>query len=246
MKRVDEAWKTDEQVRFFLEGVRAAIPFSEAQLDTMMRLLSGLNVENFLDLGCGDGILSARILGTYPGARGVLLDLSPPMLGKAKKSLSSHGNALAFIEADLAGGDWPGAVRERAGAPGFDAVVSGYAIHHLADESKRRVYAAVFKLLRDGGIFINMDHVAPPSPRVHAISNALFIESLRAYHEAEGGPGDFEKVKNIFLKRVSGEGKVLAPVCEQCRWLEEAGFEEVDCHFKSLELAVFGGRKPGG
>jgi hypothetical protein len=31
---------------------------------------------------------------------------------------------------------------------------------------------------------------------------------------------------------------------EQCRWLKEIGFVEVDCWFKVLELALFGGRKP--
>jgi len=30
----------------------------------------------------------------------------------------------------------------------------------------------------------------------------------------------------------------------QCAWLGEIGFADVDCFFRILELALFGGRKP--
>jgi acyl-coenzyme A thioesterase PaaI-like protein len=36
----------------------------------------------------------------------------------------------------------------------------------------------------------------------------------------------------------------LAPVEAQCRWLTEVGFADVDCHFRALELALFGGVRP--
>ncbi len=243
MERVDEAWKGSEQVKFFLEGIRGAIPFFEAQLKTMMRLIEGLPAGAFLDLGCGDGILSSRILRAYPEARGTLLDFSPPMLEKARKALSDHGSNINFLKADLTSEDWPADVA-RAGIETFDIIVSGYAIHHLPNEVKKRVYGSVFSLLNPGGIFINIDHVSSPSERLKGISNGLFIESIREFHEKKGGPGDFEAVKKVFMKRVSGEGKVLAPLWDQCRWLSEIGFIEVDCSFKSFELAVFGGRKP--
>jgi hypothetical protein len=37
---------------------------------------------------------------------------------------------------------------------------------------------------------------------------------------------------------------ILAPVEAQCTWLSEIGFVEVDCFFRILELALFGGQKP--
>ena len=36
----------------------------------------------------------------------------------------------------------------------------------------------------------------------------------------------------------------MASVEDQCEWLREIGFADVDCFFKVFELAVFGGRKP--
>ncbi len=244
MRRVDEEWKGEDQVRVFLEGIRGAIPFFEAQLDTMMRLIEGLGLSTFLDLGCGDGILSSRVLGAFPQARGVLLDFSPPMLEKARKALAAHLGRVELIEADLSDPGWAGLLRGASSIKSYDLILSGYAIHHQSEDVKKRIYGAVFSLLNPGGIFINIDHVASPSERVRRISNDLFLECLRAYHEAENGPGDFEAVKALFQRRVDGEAKVLSPVWDQCNWLKELGFSEVDCFFKSFELAVFGGRKP--
>ena len=41
-------------------------------------------VSRFLDLGAGDGPLSAVLLSRYPAAEPVLLDFSPPMLDAAR------------------------------------------------------------------------------------------------------------------------------------------------------------------
>jgi len=243
MKRVDEVWKESAQVGVFLEGIRGAIPFFEAQLETMMRLMEGVPVSTFLDLGSGDGILSAEILKRYPEARGVLLDFSEPMLEKAREALCGQSASLDFIKADFSDINWP----ERAMGPGlesFDVVVSGYAIHHQDSVVKRAIYKAIFKLLNPGGIFINIDHVASPTKRIRDISNALFIENLRSYHEEQGRPGSFEKVRDIFIRRMTEEGGVLSTLGSQLRWLSQEGFVEVDCSFKSFELALFSGRKP--
>ncbi len=36
---------------------------------------------------------------------------------------------------------------------------------------------------------------------------------------------------------------ILALVEDQCDWLREIGFSDVDCFFKLFEVAIFGGRK---
>ena len=50
--------------------------------------------------------------------------------------------------------------------------------------------------------------------------------------------------RNSGYYRPDKAANILAPVDEQCRWLREIGYEDVDCYLRILELAVFGGRKP--
>ena len=43
------------------------------------------------------------------------------------------------------------------------------------------------------------------------------------------------------LERPGRAANILASVEEQCRWLHEIGFQDVDCFWKYFELAIFGG-----
>jgi tRNA (cmo5U34)-methyltransferase len=96
----------------------------------------------------------------------------------------------------------------------LDTVVSGLAIHHLEDERKRELFGEVHSLLAPRGVFANLDLVASSSSRLH--------ERFRR---------DIGRVQDDPTDR-------LADLSAQIGWLREAGFAEVDCHFKWLELAL--------
>jgi tRNA (cmo5U34)-methyltransferase len=101
----------------------------------------------------------------------------------------------------------------------FDAIVSSFAIHHCSNERKQSLYSEIFDHLTPGGIYCNLEHVASSTPALHA----RFLDSF-------GITADDEDPSNILLA-----------VETQLDWLRVIGFDDVDCYWKWLELALFGG-----
>ena len=238
----DEVWKLPDIVNRFL-SYRAAIPLAQEQLGVMMSILKTREepIESFLDLGCGDGILGAAILGEYPAARGVLADFSTPMLEQARKQLKEYADQLVFESLDYGCPDWVD--RMQAYRP-FDAVVSGYSIHHQPDARKRRVYEEIYSLLSPGGWFVNIEHVSSAAQLNIDLFENHYIAARYAIEKQQGGPRSFAQLAEEYKNRPDKAANILAPVELQCNWLREIGYEEVDCYFRVFELAVFAGRKP--
>lgn len=242
-ERRDRVWQDAELVRSFLDGVRGGIPFAAEQIEAMLRLLAagGGTIRRALDLGAGDGVLSAALLAQYPAATVTLVDFSEPMLAAARRRFAGQTVPPRTVVADLAASSWRTLVA--AEAP-FDAVVSGFAIHHLPDARKQALYREIFGLLRPGGVFVNVEHVASPTPRLGAIFDDTMIDALAAFSQRHGHESDRAEVATTYHARPDKDANILAPVDTQCTWLREIGFEDVDCVCKWFELAVFGGRRP--
>jgi ubiquinone/menaquinone biosynthesis C-methylase UbiE len=235
-----EVWKRRDVAGAFLDQRSVQIPDRHRQIEVLLRLLrhAPRRPGRVLDLGCGDGLLLATVLEAFPDAAGVGVDFSPLMLERARERLARFGTRAAIAEADLATPAWLRA----AGGP-FDAVVSGFAIHHLPHPRKRDLYAEVFGLLADGGAFVNCEHVASPTPRVEALADEAMAEHLCARRRERGEDVTPEQARHEYLTRPDRAANILAPVEEQCCWLLDAGFRDVDCFWKYFELAVFGGTK---
>jgi tRNA (cmo5U34)-methyltransferase len=181
---------------------------------------------------------------------GVLLEFVPREVGRILDLGTGSGRLLGLLKVDRPGAECVavdfspamlGAVRERfAGDPTvtvvehdlevplpelgmFGAVVSSFAIHHLPHERKRALYGEAFRALRQGGVFCNLEHVSSPSPALR-----------ERFWRALGSAPEDEDPSNILLD-----------VETQLGWLRELGFEDVDCAWKWLELALLVGRRPG-
>lgn len=92
-----------------------------------------------------------------------------------------------------------------------------------------------------------MEHVASQTPLGEALFHDMMIEYLYMRRREKGETVTPEQVRQEFLSRPDRAANICAPVEDQCRWLRDIGFREVDCFWKHFELAIFGGkRQPSG
>ncbi|MFI2646533.1 MULTISPECIES: class I SAM-dependent methyltransferase [Micromonospora] len=179
-----------------------------------------------LDLGAGTGLLSLLLAAAVPGVRLTLVDAAPGMLAVATGHLAARGVPHRTSLADLA---------DPLPAGRYDAVVSALAIHHLDDDGKRALYRRAAEALAPGGVFVNAEQVAGPTPALDRRYDEVWTARITELgSDAAEIAGARERMRH----------DRPAPVTDQCRWLAEAGLVDVDCFFKEWRFAVFGGRRP--
>ena len=84
---------------------------------------------------------------------------------------------------------------------------------------------------------------ASPTPRVERLFDEAMTDQLYSRRQEKGESVTREQVFQEFLQRPDRAANILASVEEQCQWLRELGFQDVDCFWKYFELALFGGTK---
>jgi SAM-dependent methyltransferase len=225
-------WQRGELVASFLDRREALLPLIDVQEEVVRRVIErhGRAVERFLDLGAGDGAMSAIVFALSPAARAVLVDNSEPMLRRAGQRFAERRVGWETVRADLAEPRWLQLL------PGgrYDAVVSGLAIHHLPSARKRELYREVLDLLEPGGLFVNMDYVVARGPLRGLFDEQMHANAL-AHERAQGGSRGAEDVE------LEDDHDLPDTVQDQLVWLSEAGFGEPEIHFKWAEAAIFGG-----
>ncbi len=239
-----QVWQESDVAVAFTKDRRSGILGAQEQLATLLHLLpkredaADLRV---LDMGCGDGILLATVLTRWTQAQGVALDGSPTMLDLARQRFASYPTGqVQCVEKDFNEKDWHTALP----FDSYDAIISGFAIHHSEDDRKQEIYADIFALLRPGGVFVNTEHVASASPLGEELFEHAYAHSITLKRHELGLGGTFEEALKKIHTRLDKSANRLTPVETQLQWLRAIGFKDVDCYWKHYELAVLAGYKP--
>lgn len=182
------------------------------------------NEPEILDLGAGTGLFSGMVLQKFPNARMTLVDISEKMLEKARDRFR-ESDRVHYVVGDYANMEFPQT---------FDVVISSLSIHHLTHEAKRQLFANVYRVLNDGGIFVNADQVKGESPETDQYFWQRWLEYIH-------GSGLTQAEIDASIERRKLD--INATLTDQIRWMAEAGFQEVDCMYKYMDFGVFFGRK---
>ncbi len=176
-----------------------------------------------LDVGCGAGNYSLKLRERLPAARFTLVDLSRPMLDRARERLGP--SAAEARQED---------VRRLDFAPGyFDVILAAAVLHHLrAPGEWEGVFGRFRRWLRPGGGLWIFDLVSHEDPAVQAEAWARYGR----YLDGLGGPGYRAKVFD-YIERED----TPAPLAWQLELLRRSGFARVDVLHKNSCFAAYGG-----
>jgi trans-aconitate methyltransferase len=133
------------------------LPHREDRFTAMLDVLDELLPPDFVavDLACGPGSLTSRLLTRFPSASCVALDLDPVLLDIGRRALGDAGGRLRWVEADLATAE----LAEVIGLDRVDAVLCTTALHWLPSHGLTRVYGQLAGLIRPGGVLLNGDNI---------------------------------------------------------------------------------------
>jgi len=178
-RRLRQAW--DRQQQFH-------IPEREERFRVMLDVLRETMPRRprILDLGCGTGSLSERVLRELPGARVWAVDFDPVLLRVGREGLGDMQGRLTWVETDLRRKGW-GKVLPRLR---FDAAVSTTALHWLTDAQLRALFRTLGRIVRPGGVVLNGDSMpfdyaghAAAYPRISKV-----VRAVRASRPTARGP----------------------------------------------------------
>ena len=165
MMNTSSGWQSPEHALSYLSRADK-IPHRTEGESVLLEELDP-NSAKILDIGAGNGRLLDLCLLKCPGATGVALDFSPPMLESLREKYKD--GRVEIIEHDI-NSSLP------FDAKSFDVVVSSFAIHHVDHARKRKLYEEIWEVTQDGGIFCNLEHVSSPPENLHKI----FFQKLGA------------------------------------------------------------------
>ena len=181
-----------------------------------------------LDIGCGAGNYSLRLLQRIPGLNVTLVDLSQPMLERAQTRVKEAGaSSVKTMQGDI---------RElNFGKSEHDIILAASVLHHLRTDAEwHAVFYKFYTALRPGGGFWVYDLVDHDIPAVQWLQQERYGEYLMNLK----GPEYRQKVFDYVEKEDTPRSLIF-----QTTLLSEVGFRNVSVLHKNGPFAAFGALK---
>ena len=232
VEEIRKKFESDDVVKRFsnIESgqVAAVDAVINLQLLTEIAARTAPRAKDVLDVGCGAGNYTLKLLARLPNLNCTLLDLSSNMLKRAaERIMPATSGRVAVLQGD---------VRELELPSGrFDIVMAGAVLHHLREEREwEHVFRKIYDAVRPGGCFLISDLIVHSNPPVEQ----YMWERYEEYINGVESPETFESIRQTIAKEDSPRSLPF-----QLDLMRQIGFKHVDVFHKNALFASFGGVK---
>ena len=222
----------DQDVERFsvLETGQSATVDAPLALDLICQAAAATNphAKAMLDVGCGAGNYTLKLLERLPGLDVTLVDLSRPMLDRARQRVGavSRGD-ITCIQGDIRE-ITPGEAR-------FDIILAAAVLHHLREEAEwEAVFAKFYRALKPGGSLWISDLIQHSTAPVQDIMWNRYGEYLARLKDQKYRDHVFAYVEREDTPR---------PLMFQVDLLRQSGFRDIEILHKNSCFAAFGALK---
>ena len=170
-------------------------PDREKQFQIMVDTLDVLMPQPFvaLDLACGPGSLSQRVLTQFPTAHVIAVDYDPVLLHLGRSTFGTHNDHLHWHHVDILDESFPDLIRAQLrqfNRTHLDAVLTISSLHYLPGPDLIHVYQRLGDLTRPGGVLLNCDDLAFPLSHPTAQRLAATVKERRYQQVFEQAGGE--------------------------------------------------------
>ncbi len=132
------------------------VPDRELRIRALLDVVDAITgpASTVLDLACGTGTVTCRLLDRFPAARSIAVDVDPVLLTIASATFA-RDDRVRVVDTDLRDPAWMEAVPE----PQVDAVLTATALHWLPEKAVQRVYSDLARLVRPGGVVAHAEQM---------------------------------------------------------------------------------------
>jgi tRNA (cmo5U34)-methyltransferase len=222
----------DREVERFsnLQTGQVALIDAPLMLELLTRSAAAVTpgARDLLDIGCGAGNYSLKMLEARPGLNVTLVDLSQPMLDRAVARVSPvTAGQVTAVQSDMRSLD--------AGEGRFDIIIAAATLHHLRTDAEwEAMFAKCYRALRPGGGFWIADFICHS---IDAVQDVLWARYGDYLTQAKG-----ESYRDDVFRYIALED-TPKPLLFQVDLLRAVGFSAVEILHKTSCFAAFGAVK---
>jgi tRNA (cmo5U34)-methyltransferase len=191
VKEIKERFDNDVERFSNLDTGQIATIDAKISLELLTEASKRINpkAQYLLDIGCGAGNYSLKMLTKIADLNCTLVDLSKPMLDKAKERVSAKTTStVEIIQGDIREVD----LKDNS----FDIILAGAVLHHLRDDNDwETTFDKLFRLLKPGGCLMISDLITQETGAVNEYTWERYGDYLESVDGKEYRKKVFEYVE---------------------------------------------------